>query len=215
MLMRKKSKPHHKFRLLHRIWFIGSLHQRLYKKPLEWQVDICSGTPDRCIDHLRVYGTNNNNWGNFLQAVLTGSPKSGNPTMSLLDTTDTPRTPTLYMATLVAACAFYTGSAAVGLAYIQLGIGAGPAARADYAMATPIAGTANITAAWTNGGSAVTLTTTITYGSAQTPSELGLFIPWSVQSLSPYVFQFMLDHTFFAALASNTVFTILYTMAMA
>jgi hypothetical protein len=181
----------------------------------EWQVDVCSGTPENCIDHRRIYGTNNNNWGQILQAMFTEvNNANSQPTMTEIGGT----IPSVYWANSSgsATTELYNsnGSSKDIYSWVELGTGAGTAARSDYALFTPVSAssTPKITPSWTNGGSQVTMTATCSYGSAISPTEVGLFLHGVVAGGG--LDDFMLDHTTFSALASNTAFTVTYSIAL-
>jgi hypothetical protein len=220
MLASARSDPR-KHKANQRLWILESIalsvrtriHRTLNRH--EWQIDICSGTPDNCIDHRRIYGTNNNNWGQILQALFTETNNAyespalvdisgSSPAMVGINTSGSA------MATMFTS----NGTTKDYYAWVELGTGGGTAARSDSALFTPQSpsSTPKITPSWTNGGSQVTMTATCSYASSISPTEVGLFL--HTMNASNSMDDFLLDHTTFSALASNTAFTVTYSIAL-
>jgi hypothetical protein len=212
----------HKTPLLQKLWVIGRVKERLNKKPLQWQVDICANNDDgSCKAHRRIYGVNNDNWGFLLAGIFTKVGSGGFVTTTFKSSTGSSDSVNVkYGGTVNAATAMFLGAystSTVNVAcdvYVQLGTGSGTALRTDYTSATLIAGTASVSAAYVSGGSAVVLSATLSYGTAQTPSEVVLMINGFKQS-STTASLYMFDHTYFTALPSATNFTVTYTLTMA
>lgn len=198
---------------------LASLRERILH-PHEWVIDICSGTPETCRDHRRVYGTNTNQYARIMQAFFTPVASSGQVTAVVYDTANASKTLNIRFGgtansssiTAFGAAAASTGGNALDV-YVQLGTGTTAAARSDYNLQTAIAGTFSVAVSWSDGSAALSITATATYGSNKQPTELGLFMQ-GTPTLSAAIDTFLLDHTVFGALAANTTFTITYTLTL-
>lgn len=182
----------------------------------EWQVDICSGKPNECIDHRRVYGTNQNNWGFLLQGILGSYAASATPELGLVDKSNA-SSPVNTASTYKTAYGCFNNEygiavAAAYYAWVELGVGGSTTSRADADLNTPSTpvSTPTVTAAYNTGQ--VTLSATATYASGISPTEVGIFL--HCYDVSNAMDDYLLDHTTFSALASNTAFTITYSIAL-
>ena len=96
--------------------------------------------------------------------------------------------------------------------FAQLGTGTTPPTRGDYNLETPIAGTTAIAFSYATGASSMSASAAISYTTAVSPSEVGLFM--NLQNSSGSAFTTMIDHAVFNALPSGTAFTISATIEL-
>jgi hypothetical protein len=134
------------------------------------------------------------NWGRFLASLLLGGPYNASRSVSLKDTSNASRTVNTYQTATTNL--MFNNTAYVGLRVtIAVGNNATAPARSDYNLKGTTLGEADVGASYTDGSGVVNVTVSLSFGSAVTIYEIGLFMEMLVATTSPYKYKFMLDRT--------------------
>ena len=172
-----------------------------YGLTLQWRYQVNAiGEDGKILGSRSGVGLNTTNWGNCLSSLLSNAGDQ----FTVTTLTNTSATLLWYSNNTI--------KSYFGATYAQLGTGTTAATRADYNLETPSAGnTGGIIFSYAGTGS-MTGSGSITYATAQSPSELGLIVEWSNNGTGATLILF--DHAVFAALPAATTFTITYSVSL-